>query len=222
MIEIDILDLSNYLQWFGSFLIFFSAALILRIRITKEILIICIYGGNSFLAQCIQTSSIYFVEGQYRNLVGNVYVLAETLILLLLFFYTIKNKFFHYLIALSAIVFTLFWTFTFTNIPTINSSSYRTLRDLLMIAYAVVYFFFLLKNLPEDNLIKLPMFWIASGILFFFSCTFMLSLSMDYIIEMMRDDFTAYWSFRNFLRTFFCAIICIGIWQARNPYSSKT
>ena len=215
MTSFEVLQLSNYLQWFGSFSIVFSAILVLRLRVTKEILIIAIYGANSFLAQSIQTGFVYFKGIQYLNVVGNIYVLTETVVLLYLFYVVTSNKVFRYLILVFALGFTIFWLIVFSNDPAINSASYRTIRDVLMIVCSLEYFFFLLKYLPEDNLIKLPMFWVASGILFFFSCTFMLSLTQDYIREIMKNDFGTFWTFRNLLRAFFCVVICIGIWKAR-------
>lgn len=215
MISFEVLQLSNYLQWFGSFSIIFSAILVLRLRVTKEILIIAIYGANSFLTQSIQTGFNYFSWNQYLNVVGNIYVLTETVVLLYLFYAATSNKVFRHLTVVFALSFTIFWAIAFSNSPQINVASYRTFRDVLMIVCSLAYFSLLLKNLPEDNLIKLPMFWVASGILFFFSCTFILSLTQDYIREMMKTDFSTYWTFRNLLRTFFCMIICIGIWKAR-------
>ncbi len=211
---IVLLHLSAYLQWAGSFLIIFTAFYRFQKR-PSEILILGCYGVASFVFQTLQSINNYYGITKFTASIGNIYVLFETITLLFLYYFVIKARKIKGLIIVLSTTYIVFYLLVMSNQMMTMSSSVRAFRDLLMIACSVLYFFHLLKELPEESLVRIPMFWINSAILFFFSCTFILSLFLGYIIEAMQGDLNAYWTFRNFLRVLFCGIICIGIWQAR-------
>jgi len=220
MTLIDLFFLSAYLQWAGSFFIILFAFLPFKKR-SKEIFIIGCYGIFSFLFQCLQTANRYLYSSEYSNVIGNIYVLFELGTILYLYSIVFTRSPIRIAIVCTAFLYSIFFLTTNIQINIIDSTT-QTSRDLILIVYAVLYFFFLIIDLPENSLHKLPMFWINSAILFFFSCTFILSLSINYILETLRDDFIFYWAFRNFLRALFCIIICVGIWQARKQIDYLT
>jgi hypothetical protein len=215
MSQLDILKLSNYLQWFGSFCIFIGCVFLIK-KLTSELLAVCIYAAASFFFQLLQFLSYSFMGSRYNNVIGNLYLPIETLSLLSIYYFAINRKVIRCILIFIAVSFMVFYGVVIVgNITSLNSSA-KTIRDFIMILCSVVYFYFLMKDLPEDSLKRLPMFWINTAVLFFFSCTFMLSLSLSYLVDVLKDDLIGYWTFRNFLRVLFCIIICIGIWQARN------
>jgi hypothetical protein len=59
---------------------------------------------------------------------------------------------------------------------------------------------------------QVPMFWINSAILVFFSGTFILSYFREYIIVMIGDGIADYWTFRNFFRFAFCLVLAYAGW----------
>ncbi|MBX2969146.1 MAG: hypothetical protein KF803_07225 [Cyclobacteriaceae bacterium] len=69
-----------------------------------------------------------------------------------------------------------------------------------------------MRTLPEEDLLKFPMFWINTAALIFFSGTFILSYLMDYIMAVMRDQFVHFWTFRNFFRFAFCLVLAYAGW----------
>lgn len=209
-------DFSYYGQWLGSFVILVLAINYYK-HLERGLRIIGLMGLVSVLFQLFQKISQSFFESRYVNTIGDCYVYLETL----LFF-----GFYYLLFADSRVLrLTLLWCgFVSTCIyflVLIGEATYpwysilRSTRDILLIFFSIVAFFKLITDLPNDNLVSLPVFWINSGILFFFSCTFMLSLTMDYIAQVLLDDFHIFWAFKNFLRAGFCVVICIGIWKAR-------
>jgi hypothetical protein len=76
----------------------------------------------------------------------------------------------------------------------------------------MAYFFYLLRELPKDDLMQFPMFWINTALLIFFSGTFILSYFREYIVAMMSDRFADYWIFRNFFRFAFCLVLAYAGW----------
>lgn len=214
LIVID--DLSNYLQWLGSFVIMILVLTSYK-RYDRNIRIIGLMGLVSVLFQLLQMVSMKLLGNHYLNAIGDCYVFLETL-LFLTFYYLLfaNNRFLRLALLCSALVSTsiysmvLFADATYPWYAILNAT-----RNILLIVFSIITFFRLISDLPNDDLLSLPTFWINSGILFFFSCTFMLSLTMDYIAQVLKDDFQIFWAFKNFLRAGFCVVICIGIWKAR-------
>lgn len=223
----EIFDLSNYTQWFGSFVILMLVLNSYKI-LPLTIRIIGLMGLVSVVFQLLQTINTYFFRSQHLNTIGDCYVFLETLIFLAYYYILFKDG----RILRLALLFSALLSISIYAMVILADANYpwyavlSTIRSVLLIVFSVITFFKLIKDLPNDNLLSLPTFWINSGILFLYSCTFMLALSMDYIARVLRDDFGAFWAFKNFLRAGFCVVICIGIWKARqqalSPQSKKT
>lgn len=97
-----------------------------------------------------------------------------------------------------------------------------------MILFSVSYFIYLLRQLPEDDLLKFPMFWINSAIVVFFSGVFVLSYFRDYIVLVLEDDTAGFWAFRNFFSTAYWLVLAYAgwlskgvLWTTCNPFERK-
>jgi hypothetical protein len=203
-------EISNYLQWCGSLIIATMSYWTYQRGSRSNITVFLgAYGTGSVLFQLVQSNT----QTLYRNTVGDVFVLFETLTLLFVFYQAFRRTDFKIVAVLSAGAYLILFLILLS-LPNFRSTI-RTVRDLLMIVHALIYFFWLIRHLPEENLLGTTMFWVSAAILFFFSSTFILSLTMSYIAIILRDDFRLYWSFRNFLRFLFCVIICYGLWRSR-------
>lgn len=220
MTKMELVYLSNYLQWGGSLVIVLLAFFFVKGRPTI-ITIVGYYGLFSFLFQAMQTISGKFLSAAYNNHIGNFYTLFELSIFLYLYYHALNRRVIR-LIVLSIAIGYLF-LFLITTAPSLQhlNSTTQTTRDFILMACAIGYFFFLIIDLPASKLQRLPMFWINSSVLFFFSCTFILSLSINYLTEALKDDFILYWGFRNLLRVLFCLIICVGIWKSYSSPNNK-
>jgi hypothetical protein len=206
--------LAAYAQWAGSFFIILLCAYNWRL-LSSDLKAVGVYAALSFFFQLLQFVSFIFLKSKFNNPVANVYSPIEVMSLLAIYFFSPKLQRYRLLLGMVSTALLVFLTWTaITHTRTINATS-ETVRDLTMIVGSLTYFLLLMKDLSEENIMEMPMFWINSSILFFFSCTFILSLSMGYIQEVLREDFVIFWIFRNFLRFGFCIVICIGIWKAR-------
>ena len=85
-------------------------------------------------------------------------------------------------------------------------------QAMIVIDFCVVYFYKLLQELPEQHIHKLPMFWINSGLLIFYSGTFILYTFTSYLTEVLKNDMITYWSFHNILRIFLQLLILVGLY----------
>ncbi len=216
MSSLMIYNLSNYAQWLGSFVIM-SLVLASYTRYDGSIKILGLMGLVSVVLQFLQTGSQVFFGVRYLNAIGDCYVFLETLLFLAFYYvFFVNNRYLRLALLGSA-----FLSVSIYGMVLLGNTTYpwyavlSATRSVLLIFFSVVAFFKLLADLPNNNLLSIPTFWFNSGILFFFSCTFILSLTMDYIAQVLRDDFQFFWAFKNFLRAGFCVVICIGIWKAR-------
>lgn len=222
MSHLDLNNLSNYVQWFGSFFI-----TVLAFRkgwpALNEIRIVGLLGLTSFVMQALQQACGVLWSMNYLNSIGDTFVFFEALLLAALYFPAINHKAFKLFIWLFITVFCIIFVFVLINANYPWYSVLSTTKSIFAIVCALLFFSKIFINLPENNLLTLPMFWVNSAILFYFSCSFILSLTVSYLVDVLKDDLSIYWSFRNFLRAFFCGIICIGLWQAHKqiPYSTK-
>lgn len=75
--------------------------------------------------------------------------------------------------------------------------------------------------MPANEITSFPMFWIATAMLFFFAGTFILSLSLDYLVEVLKDDLNVLWTMRNFFRLSFCLVVSYGLWLDLKQVKAK-
>ncbi|GCC51144.1 hypothetical protein SanaruYs_13640 [Chryseotalea sanaruensis] len=212
--------LSAYLQWAGSLLIVLVCLKYFKL-LTNELKAIGIYGLASFFFQLLQFIGYFFFKGKSTNIVANIYLPIELLTLLSVYYFAFNRQMLKKALFVFSVFYLIFYRSQYiSQLETLNSTA-EAIRDFTIITCSILYFFILIRDLPEGNITSLPMFWINAAALFFFSCTFMLSLSVTYIAEVLREDFAIFWAVRNFLRVIFCLLICFGIWQIRTTHKSK-
>ncbi len=209
--SLDLYNFSSHIQHFGSFLIGVLGLIYFHKR-EKAILFLAFYGLNSvcfqFATEFLPSTTDYIII----NIVTNIYTLTETLILLCFFYTLFKVLWAKKLIIIFSIAYIVFYFFLTYDHWQDFLGSIRMIRDLLMITCSLLYFYLLMSNLPTDEITHYPMFWIIAAFVFFFAGTFVLSLSVDYLIEVMKDDLSYLWPARNFFRFFFCLVVSYGLW----------
>lgn len=200
---------SVYGQEFGNFLIAVFGLYHYSKR-NKAISLLGVYGFVCFLLQLAQFVSTYTHSG-LNNHIGNLSILFETLILIFFFFLLINHEVIKKaMLFLMALYFFLFLIVFYQN-PGGTFSSIQAIRDVVLIVCSLLYFYSLIKEMPTTDITRYPLFWIVSSILFYFSCTFILSLILDYLITVMNDNLLGYWTYRNFMRFGFCIGITYGL-----------
>jgi hypothetical protein len=208
---LELYNFSNILQWAGSIAVAACCLLYFNKR-QSAIKTLGFYGITSILFSFAQRVVIWLSHGDYLNSIGNIYALMEAWTISLLFYFAYHKSSFRKTAIAFAVIYTASYLVTFLFFADRSYSFVRFGRDSLMIAQALIYFFFLLSKLPEEDLLKFPMFWINSAVIFFFSGTFVLSLMADYITTVLNNDLTGFWAFRNFFRFSFCLILAYAGW----------
>ncbi|HPM28812.1 MAG TPA: hypothetical protein PLJ60_00630 [Chryseolinea sp.] len=208
--SLELIYFSSYLQLFGSFLIAALGLLYFSKR-DKTILIIAFYGLNSCVFQIANSFSPRIGNYIVNNIVANVYTFTEAFILLYFFFTLFPAVWSKKLTIVFGILYTILYFVLIRDHWQEAIGSIRMLRDLLMIVCSLFYFYFLISNLPTTQITRYPMFWIVAAFIFFFSGTFVLSLSTDYLHHVLKNDFSYLWPARNFFRFFFCLVVSYGL-----------
>jgi hypothetical protein len=128
------------------------------------------------------TYSIYFKKS--NHFIFNIDLLVQYLFYFLIFYNTFETKSLKLLTLFGSIVVTLyaFFNFFYKNSFFIYSSATNTLGSILSILFCLLYFASLFKFEASINYFKIPMFWIATGLLFFFVGEFIYLSFIDYII----------------------------------------
>jgi hypothetical protein len=91
-----------------------------------------------------------------------------------------------------------------------------------LITFTLIYFYRLMVELPAIHLQRLPMFWFNSALLFFHSGTLFLFAFTSYLIEVLKLELVAYWTFHNSLSILEHFIILIGLYFDLKPSQTKT
>lgn len=105
----------------------------------------------------------------------------------------------------------------------LNFNSYtKTFGSVSMILVSLIYFYVLIRELPTESITKLPMFWINTAVLIYFSGTFFVNLSTDYLINVVKDNLIKPWTIHNFLGIVFYLIFSVGLWLNRSAFLSKS
>jgi hypothetical protein len=204
------LDLAVYSQQLGSLIIAVCGLWLFRKR-NVTIKVLGFYGLTSCILQLLQDLSIEF-KLHIGNIIGNISTFIETLFILGFFALIFSNPTTKKIIGVFAIAYTILFLIIIPNHYNDLISSTRTIRDVLLILCSLLYFYSLLQEMPTNDITRFPPFWMVSSILFYFSCTFILSLILDYLIKVMNDDLIGYWTYRNFMRFGFCIGISYGLW----------
>jgi hypothetical protein len=211
MTAFEVFTISGYFQWAGSLIIAINCLPYFKKR-PIYIQALALYAVTSICFSLAQESSEWFFGKIGVNQIGNVWTLMEALCFSLLFYYVTDNGVFRKRIVIFLSLCTIFYITTFLFFIDNFHSLIRFGRDALMITYALAYFYYLIRKLPDENLLESPMFWINAAIIFFFSGTFVLSLMLDYLIQVLKNDLATFWAFRNFFRFGFCLVLAYAGW----------
>jgi hypothetical protein len=197
---------TSHIQFAGSILLAF---LCFRnyTRISLPIKVLGYYSLSSIVFQSAQIIVIAINKKQYLNQIGDGFVLAETVMLSMVFLFAFNQR-----IATRTIIFLIVaYTLFYAGQLMFNENGYsvvRSGRDILMIALAIGYFYYLIKKQPEKDLLKFSMFWVSAGVIFYFSGTFILSLFLSYLTKASAPKFVAaLWGIRNLFRLAFCLVL---------------
>ncbi|HZY79155.1 MAG TPA: hypothetical protein VFE50_06520 [Cyclobacteriaceae bacterium] len=110
--------------------------------------------------------------------------------------------------------------FALTNLLFIQKTSINSYTSVFgqvcMILISIRYFYLLILELPTESITKLPMFWINTAVLIYFSGTFFQYLAADYLVTVLNDNLINSWTLKNFVGIFYYAMLSFALWLNRS------
>lgn len=117
-----------------------------------------------------------------------------------------------YLGILLFVIFGIINSLFIQNLIEFNSNAVR-LSSILYVVFSILYFFRLLRFPMDISLTKVPMFWLNTGVLVYYSGTLILFLVVDSVISRESDLFIASWVlnalFNIVLLGFYSIALCL-------------
>lgn len=173
------------------------------------------YGGVSLIALILQFAMILFFHvPRGNNFVYNCYSPFEVVFLMSIFYIVFDSRKTKRIILISNIIFFLIWLAEvgYHDFWSLNSYA-RSVGNILLIGVSITYFYTLMRDLPSQGIFRLPMFWMATGLLVYNAGTFILFVLLEYLVKVLNNDLIYYWTFQTFLRMVFNSFLIVCVWQ---------
>lgn len=165
------------------------------------------------VANQLCTMFFFFAFRINPNYFFNSYVIIEFVLITMVYYFAFNKAFTKRFVLISVIFLSFaFWNlFSFQKLA-INSYT-MTIVAFIFMSYSVFYFYWLLKELPTSKLQRLPMFWINTSVLVFFSGKLFVVVFTAYLVEVLNSDLKLYWGgLHNTLAILHAAILTTAIW----------
>lgn len=130
-----------------------------------------------------------FYTKKSNHFIFNFYILIQFLFYFFLFYKTFEKQNLKIIIQLMAVLFVTYYFYNlfFGTGFFIFSTAGNTLGSILIIICCLLYFVSLFKSELILNYFRIPMFWIATGLLFYFVGNFIYLSLMGYIVKHNLD-----------------------------------
>lgn len=143
---------------------------------------------------CVQFSLLFFAIGSERKI------------------YFLRALFF------GCIGFALI-NFLFIQSPRTFNSYTSYAGGIIMILSSLNYLYWLLNEMPAERVYRLPLFWVAFGVLVYFGGTLFLFLFNNYVIAHLPQSYRPIWTLHNLLNITKNIFLFAAIWT---HYKSRT
>jgi hypothetical protein len=161
------------------------------------------------------------VFGGNQNYVYSVYNIIELGLILLIFNYAIKSS--KVVSVLAFISFTVYAVINVSFIQRGGINSYSLIcMSIIVLLYSIYYFYWLIQKLPTLQLQRLPMFWLSSAWLIFYSGTLFLFTFTDYLVITQLERILAYWTLHNILKIIEATMIVAALWMDLRNIKSRS
>ncbi|WP_109436403.1 hypothetical protein [Aquimarina sp. AU119] len=160
---------------------------------------------------------------QVNNLpVYHFYTVIEFLLIINVYRFELSkvfSKLFFIIISIGFVIFAIINTLFFQNLTTFNSNV-TTLLGLIVIFFALSYFYALLKEVKYRTLESNPMFWINSGFLIYFSSNLILFYMNNTLFKGVTEASLILWGLHAIVNIVLTIFYTIALWV--NPKKQNT
>lgn len=115
------------------------------------------------------------------------------------------------------IVSIVYVIFAFINVLFIQKSfinSYTlVIQSIIVITLCIYYFYWLLQELPAAQLHRLPMFWLNSAYMIFYSANLFLFVFTSYLVHVLNNQLLVYWTLHNVIGIIQASMMIVALWM---------
>jgi hypothetical protein len=143
----------------------------------------------------------------------SVYYIISFPIISAIYYYAVNRKHKDIFILASTLCI-LFGVVNVLFIQQRDINSYTLIvQSIIVICYALYYFYWLIRELPTAQLHRLPMFWINSAYIIYFSGNLFLFVFTSYLVNVLNNDLLVYWTLHNVLGIIETLMIIVALWM---------
>lgn len=153
----------------------------------------------------------FLIKGINNWPIGNLYVIAQFILLYNLFVNKDKSKISHVLLII--FLFFAIINFIFLQTPTTFNSRTSNIGALFINGMALSYLYRLFKEMPINNILDMPMLWVAFAVLFYFAGTLFLFLLNNYLIVNQPENHQLGWVLHNILNIIKNLFFAVALWK---------
>ncbi len=200
-----------------------SIGLIRYNMLTSSLKVIFYYTIVSALVEMIAWITIYY--HQTNHWLSNVYNIMEYAFLSYyftkIFVISKVNTFIKYFSTLTLLVITLLTFIDYKNLNHYNSTAY-IITCLVLMTYAMIYFYELLNSLNVPKISYYSHFWISVGVLLYFSGCFFVNLFSEIVLLGNDKSINQLWLIYHFFLIIYRIFLAIGLWFSKTPLQSNS
>lgn len=154
----------------------------------------------------------FFLDSGINNWpIVNIYLIVQIILLYRIFRSDKKS-------TLTKIFISTFLTFAVINFvflqtPEVFNSRTSNIGALFIIAMALSYLYHLFKEMPINNILDMPMLWVAFAVLFYFAGTLFLFLLNNYLIVNQPENHQLGWVLHNILNIIKNLFFAVALWK---------
>ena len=131
------------------------------------------------------------------------------------FFDAFKKTHFHFILIALFLCLVIFTTFLANNIKLIDNFSV-SIEAIILIVYALLAFFIIMKKMVYEDVLSTPFFWINSAVLIYFSGNLFLFIFSTYLQNHNESSvYLKLYIIHSILNILYYLILSIAFWKAR-------
>lgn len=183
--------------------------------LSKELKVLWLLITCSIVTELIGYVIVYGYKANNVQLF-NVYVIIETILISGFYYLVIQNKIQSLFCISLAIIFSIYAIIQLVLNPSKTLDTiFLTTESVIVISFSIMTFHNLIKDAKFNNILSLPIFWINSAFLLFFSGNLFLHLFSQFLQEYAQKAFYELWGFHSILNIILYVLISIGFWKTR-------
>lgn len=159
---------------------------------------------------------LYTQFGVNPNTIVSIYLWIQFMLLSGIYYISFTLPTYKKVIRVIGILFTIFAAanmFFIQGVQGFNTNSF-TISSIIFVIYSVIYFYRLIRELPEPYIERMHMFWVNTAVFIYFGINLFLFITVDRLIIKADNQFLLSWGLHNSSNALKNIIFTIAVYVA--------